>query len=219
MLGLVERQIGVAPTRDAGQPFQDVAGEIEVENLDLFLDRLRELIMHGRHQWHVGQHRVVFGPGASVARIDPEDIGPAASGRDRFLALPVGQGPTTPIGSQQIDQVRGARSRHTHHDDRLLDLNRLDLRVAPDQVGQRDPIAQQPDDPGAQGAARQMRQVGVSLNRVHMGAEAGGEIAGVPQIIGTRAGDGLVDHLVDIEGDRARFGVVKNLSLPLGQSR
>ena len=47
--------------------------------------------------------------------------------------------------------------------------------------------------------------------------EACGEIARVPQIVGTRAGDGLVDHVVDIEGDRARFGVVKNLALPIGQ--
>ena len=175
--------------------------------------------MHGRHQGHVGQHCVVFGPGASVPRIDPEDIGPAATGGDGFLALPVGQGPTTPIGSQQIDQVGGARTRHSHHDDRLLDLDRLDLRVPPDQIGQRDPIAQQPDDPGAQGAARQLGQVGVSLDCVHMGTEACGEIARVPQIVGTRAGDGLVDHLVNIEGDRARFGVVKNLSLAIGQSR
>ena len=219
VLGLIECQIGIAPTRHAGQPFQDVAGEIKVEDLDLFLDRLGELVMHGRHHGHVGEHRVVFGPGASIARVDPEDVGPAATGRDGFLALPVGQCPTTPIGSQQIDQVRGARSRHTHHDDRLLDLDRLDLRVPPDQIGQRDPISQQPDYPGAQGAARELGQVGVSLDRVHMGAEACGEIARVPQIVGTRAGDGLVDHLVDIEGDRARFGVVKNLSLHIGQPR
>ena len=134
VLGLVECQVGVAPTRHAGQPFQDVAGEIQIEEFDLFLDRLGKLVVHGRHQRHVGQHGIVFSPGAGVARIDPEHIGSAAAGRDGFLTLPVRQRPPTPVSRKQIHQVRGSRSRHTNHDDRLLDLDRLDLRVAPDQI-------------------------------------------------------------------------------------
>jgi hypothetical protein len=43
------------------------------------------------------------------------------------------------------------------------------------------------------------------------------EVCRVAEIVGPRTSNGLVDHPVDIEGDRPRFGVFKNLSLDIGQ--
>ena len=78
---MVEAQVVVAPIRHARMPFQNVAGQIEVEEFDFLLDRLGEPVVHGGHDGGAGHQRVMFGLGSRVAGVDAEDVGALAAGR------------------------------------------------------------------------------------------------------------------------------------------
>ncbi len=162
---LIEAEVVVTPIRHARMPFQDVAGQVEVEQLDFFLDGFREAVVHRGHQRGAGHQRVVFGLRPRIAGIDAEVVGALADGGNRILALPVGQGPPARIGGDQIHQMRGARARHPDDDERFLDRDRLDLGIPLDQLGQRQPVTQQPNHPLPQRRAGELGQAVVGLDR------------------------------------------------------
>ena len=113
---------GPAPGRRPASPgrgraIQDVTGEVQVEQFDLFLDRPGT-----GHAW---RPPAVSWPSARRAR------GPARSGDRRRTAGTLAAGrdglpgsPSTAAGAgadpgEQVHQVRGARTRHADHDDRF----------------------------------------------------------------------------------------------------
>ena len=162
----------------------------------------------------------MFGLGSCVAGVDAEDVGAAARCRYRFLALPVRQRTPAWVGGNEIHQMRGTRSRHPDDDEGLLDRNRLDLGIPLDEVGQRQPVAQQANHSLAQGRASELGQAVVGLDCGHMGCQAFSEAVRVVQV-GPYflAGllDGLGEHPIDVEFDVFGFGVLQDLPLDVGE--
>ena len=179
--GLVEAEVEVPPAGHAGMPFQHVAGEVQVEDLDLLLDRLGEAVVHRRGGGRADHHGVVLVLRPGVPRIDAVDVRALPRNRQWLLAFPVRQRSAARIRGEQVDQMRGARARHSDDDERLLDRDRLDLGVALEQIGQRQPVAQQPHHPLAQRAADQLGQAVVGLDRPDVGRDAIPEPVGRPR--------------------------------------
>lgn len=120
-------------------PLQDVAGHIQVEKLDLFLDGLGgEPVVHCRDVGRGRHQRLVFGLDAGVAGgIDAEHVGSLSEGGNRILGFPVRQGAPARILGDQVDQVGGSRTRHAHHDQRPLDGGDcFDFGIPLQQIGQ-----------------------------------------------------------------------------------
>ena len=199
-------------------PFQDIAGQIEVEEFDFLLDRLGEPVVHGGHDRGAGHQRVVFGLGPRVAGVDAEDVGALAERRDRILALPVRQRAPARIGGDEVHQMRGTRPRHPDDDERLLDLDRLDLGIPLEEVGQRQPVAQQAHHSLPQRGAGELGQTVVGFDRGDVRGQPVTEAVGIVQVVAHR---GLVDrfgeHLVDVEVDAFGLGELQNLALHVGQ--
>ena len=214
---LIEPQIIVTPVGHARMPFQDVAGQIQVEEFDFLFDRLGEPVMHGGHHRCADHQCVVFRLGPGVAGVDPEDVGALAACRYRILALPVRQRPPARIGGDQIHQVRGTGSRHPDDDEGLLDGDRLDLGISLDEVGQRQPVTQQTNHSLPQRGAGQLGQACVAFDGGHVRSQAIPEAAGVVQVCYPRRLDRLDEHPVDVEVDVFGLGVLQNLPLDIGQ--
>ena len=215
---LVEAQVIVPPVRHARMPFQDVAGQIQVEQFDFLLDRLGEPVVHGGHHGGAGHECVVLGLGSRVAGVDAEDVRPLSERRDRILALPVRQRAPARIGGDEIHQMGGAGSRHPDDDEGFLDRDRLDLGIPLDEVGQREPVAQQANHSLPQRRTGELGQTFVGFDRGHVRGQAVVEAVGVVQVVSP---PGLVDrfgkHLIDVEFDVFGLGELQNLTLDVGQ--
>ena len=122
--GVVQAEIEVAPARNAGVPLEDVAGHVEVEQLDLLLDGLGEAVVHRRHVRGAGHQRLVLGLDPGVAGIDAEHVGSLPEGGNRILALPVRQCPPPRVRGDQVHQMCRPRAGHADHDQRPLDRDR-----------------------------------------------------------------------------------------------
>ena len=219
MSDLVEAEVEVAPARHAGVPFQHVAGEVQVEDLDLFFDRLGEAVVHRGGGRSADHHRVVLVLRAGVPRVDSVNVGALPRNRQRLLAFPVRQRAAPRIGGQQVDQMRRARAGHADDDEGLLDRDRLDLGMPFEQFGQRQPVAQQPHDALAQRPADQLGQAVVGLDRPDVGSDAIPEPVGGGEVVDACFGDPLGDHPLDVQVDVAALGVLEDLPLDIGQLR
>ena len=114
--------------------------------------------------------------------------------------------------------MRGSRSRHPDDDERLLDLDRLDLGIPLDEVGQREPVAQQANHSLPQRRAGELGQAFVGFDRGDVRGQAVTETVGVVEVV---AHPGLVnsfgEHLVDVEFDVFGLGELQDLTLDIGQ--
>lgn len=108
MRTLIQAQVVVAPRRHPRVPLQDVAGEVEVEELDLLLDGRREPVVHGLGERRCLLDHLVLGDAAGVSGVDTVHVGPLAAQRERLLAFPVGQCPAARIDGDQVNQMRCA---------------------------------------------------------------------------------------------------------------
>ena len=217
VLVLVEAQVVIPPIRHTRMPFQDIAGQIQVEQFDFLLDRLREPIVHGSHHGGTGHERVVLGFRPRIAGVDAQDVGPLAARRNRILALPVRQRAPAWIGGDEVHQMRGSRSRHPDDDERLLDLDRLDLGIPLDEVGQREPVAQQANHSLPQRQAGELGQAFVGFDRGNVRGQPVTEAVGVVQVVDAGLFSRLGKHLVDVEFDFSGLGELQNLTLNIGQ--
>ena len=173
VLALIERQVVVAPIGNACVPLERVGGEVDVEQLDLLLDRRREAIVHVLRERGHRRFGCVVVRAALPARVDAVGAGTFAVERVRLLALPERQRPEPGVGGQQVDEVRGARAGQADDDERTVDLDGVDLGIAAEQVGQEQPAHEQPEDPASQDQPPEVGQARIAIDRREVGAESG----------------------------------------------
>ena len=89
-----------------------------------------------------------------------------------------------------------------------------------DELGQRQPVSQQPNYPLPQGRAGQFAQAVVGFDRGDVCGQAVTETVRVVQIAAhTGLVDGLGEHPIDVEVDAFGLGEFQNLALDIGQLR
>ncbi len=112
----------------------------------------------------------------------------------------------------------GAGARHPDHDEGLLDRDRLDLRIALDEVGQRQPVTQQADHSLPQRRAGELGQAFIGFDGGHVCDQAPCEAVGVVQVV-SHAGrsDRLGKHPITVEFDVFGLGELQNLALNVGE--
>jgi hypothetical protein len=125
---LVVREVVVAPMRAPRDPFLIVAREVRQLQLELLVDVVGTHRMHRRRQGGDRLHRVP-GVGASDVAGVLCDVVRDWRGRHGLLPLPQRHRAKSTVGGDQIDEVGRAGAWETHDDDRLPDLDLVDLRV------------------------------------------------------------------------------------------
>ena len=100
----------------------------------------------------------------------------------------------------------GSRSGHADHDQRPVDLDGTDLGVALEQFGQRQPVAQQPDHPGAQCVSGQLAQTGIALDGIDVGLQSGRVPVIGGEVVDASLSHGLGQHRLEVENHRTGLG-------------
>ena len=108
--------------------------------------------------------------------------------------------------------MRCARTRKPDNDDRPVDLDVMDLRVAAQEIGQQQARRQQPDNPVAQGQPVEVGVAGVGVDRCRVSVQSRAEIARSEVVqAGTR--NRLADEHVGFEIDGLRVELIEHLPL------
>ena len=178
---LVVAEVVVAPARRAHHPFLVVAGEVRELELDLLVDVVGAHRVHRRHQ---RRGRLHAGPGAlraRVARIHAARARWLARIGHGLLPLPERHRAQPLVRGDQVHEVRGARARQAHHDDRPADLDLVDLGVALQQVADAEPVRRRAQRVVPDREAAEARALGVLVHLFELEREA------FPEVVGRRS--------------------------------
>ena len=113
--------------------------------------------------------------------------------------------------------MRGPRSRHPDDDERLLDLDGLDFGIPLEELGQRQPIAQQANHALPQRGSGELGQAVVGFDRGDVCGQPVTEAVGVVEVADPGLLDRLGEHLIDAEVDGPGFGELQDLPLDVGE--
>ena len=131
-------------------------------------------------------------------RVDPTLGRPLAVREDGLEALPVGQGAKRRVGGHEVVQMGRPRPRQAADDDRPLDRDPGDLRMAPHDILDAQAVLEQGDDEGVLAGEAGGAQPPFGAQRRAQHVEALAE-PGITEVVETGLGDRRAHHCLWIE--------------------